>query len=100
MVGAGRPIVEGFSLQVAGGEHLTTEGVRAALSAWVERAFPALTVPVIALEHWTRPDGVLEELIELLMEPPGQDRAATDEQAPAEVFPDPSVAEPAYEDAA
>jgi hypothetical protein len=49
MEAAGWPI-EDSSLQVVSDENLTTKGVRTALLAWVERTFPALTAPVIALE--------------------------------------------------
>ncbi len=45
MLARSSPLVEGFALQVLQGEHLSMEGIRAALHVWVERCFPDIVLP-------------------------------------------------------
>lgn len=96
------PVIEGFALQVLPSEHLSIEGVRTALQCWIERCFPNIALPSLALERWTGPDGILQELLELLLSPRdpivvmSPAAADTDE----ELHVDPSVVQPPYELAA
>jgi hypothetical protein len=61
MLARSSTVVEGFALQVLQGEHLSMEGIRAALHVWVERCFPDLVLPSIMVERWTGPEGILYE---------------------------------------
>jgi hypothetical protein len=98
MLAQSSPIIEGFTLQVLPGEHLSMEGVRAALQAWVERCFPRLVLPSITVERWTGPEGLLQELLELLISQPTPEIPNLEQ--PSEVEPDPDIAQPPYEIAA
>jgi hypothetical protein len=104
MLAQSSPIVEGFALQVLQTEHLSMEGVRAALQAWVERCFPDSVRPNITVERWTGPEGILQELLELLLSQPNvttmTSSAITGADAPEELTPDPEIAQPPYEIAA
>jgi len=99
------PVVEGFALQVLPGEQLSMEGVRAGLQAWIERCFPGIVLPSITVERWTGPEGILYEVLELLLSrpypPPELSQAGSGlEDASTELEPDPSIAQPPYEAAA
>jgi hypothetical protein len=99
------PIVEGFALQVLPGEQLSMEGVRAGLQAWIERCFADIVLPSITVERWTGPEGILYEVLELLLSWPCPTTALSQaaggpEDASAELEPDPSLAQPPYEAAA
>jgi hypothetical protein len=98
MLAQSSPIIEGFALQVLPGEHLSMEGVRAALQAWVERCFPHLVLPSITVERWTGPEGILHELLELLVSQPTPELPGP--ELPSEIEPDPEIAQPPYEIAA
>lgn len=104
MLAASSPIVEGFALQVMQGEQLSVEGVRAAVHAWIERCFPGVVLPSVTIELWTGPEGIPSELIELLHSQPPPIREASPAtataDAPAELEPDPALAQPPYEIAA
>jgi len=99
------PIVEGFALQVLPGEQLSMEGVRAGLQAWIERCFPDIVLPSMTVERWTGPEGILYEVLELLLTCPYpttefSQAAEGPEGASTEVQPDPRIAQPPYEAAA
>ena len=98
------PIVEGFALQVMPGEQLSMEGVRAGLHAWIERCFPDIVLPSLTVERWTGPEGILYEVLELLLSPHptgGLSQASVSLDDPSvELQPDPSIAQPPYEAAA
>jgi len=99
------PIVEGFALQVLPGEQLSMEGVRAGLQAWIERCFPDVVLPSMTVERWTGPEGILYEVLELLLSGPPQiaelaQAAEGSEDASTELQPDPNIAQPPYEVAA
>ncbi len=99
------PIVEGFALQVLPGEQLSMEGVRAGLQAWIQRCFPDIVLPGMTVERWTGPEGILYEVLELLLSWSHPMRelaqaAESPEAASTEVQPDPSIAQPPYEAAA
>ena len=102
MLAQSSPVIESFALQVLPSEHLSLEGVRAALQCWIERCFPNIAMPLIALERWTGPDGILQELLELLLSPREpvvvMSLAGTDTEE--EPYIDPSVVQPPYELAA
>ncbi|HEX8109788.1 MAG TPA: hypothetical protein VF516_18785 [Kofleriaceae bacterium] len=103
MLTGSSPIVEGFALQVLPSEHLSVESVRAALQSWIERCFPDLVLPSLVVERWTGPEGILQELLELLLAPPGVDPATLIviyADGADELHPDPALAQPPYELAA
>ena len=56
-------VVENFSLQVAPGVQLTSEGACAAVQAWVERCFPDVTPPEVVVDVWTDARGVSEDAL-------------------------------------
>lgn len=100
MLAQSSPIVEGFALQVLPSEHLSVESVRAALQSWIERCFPDLVLPSIAVERWTGSDGILQELLELLLAHPRVQPATlivNDTDESGELHPDPGLAQPPYE---
>jgi hypothetical protein len=97
------PIVEGFALQVLPSEHLSVESVRAALQSWIERCFPDLVLPSVVVERWTGPEGILQELLELLLAVPDAEPATlivNDADSSDELHPDPGLAQPPFELAA
>jgi hypothetical protein len=101
MLAQSSPIVEGFTLQVLPSEHLSVESVRAALQSWIERCFPDLVLPNLTVERWTGPDGILQELLELLLSPASsRDMISAATGEPGELRPDPGIAQPPYEIAA
>jgi len=103
MLAQSSPIVEGFALQVLPSEHLSVESVRAALQSWIERCFPDLMLPSLTVERWTGPDGILQELLELLLAHPRAQPATlivNDADESGELHPDPGLAQPPYELAA
>jgi hypothetical protein len=105
MLARSAPIVEGFALQVLQGEHLSMEGIRAGLQVWVERCFPDIVLPSITVERWTGPEGILHELLEWLHAQPNpilevSESFPSRDDAPAELEPDPGLAQPPYEAAA
>jgi hypothetical protein len=57
-------VIEGFSLQVAGGGHLTPDALRAALEVWAERNFPDLALPRFVVWPWVDPDELQRELLD------------------------------------
>jgi hypothetical protein len=105
MLARSSPIVEGFALQVLPGDHLSMEGIRAALQVWVERCFPDLVLPSLTVERWTGPEGIQHELLELLYAQPNPIQVvsrtfASGDDTPTELQPDPELAQPPYETAA
>jgi hypothetical protein len=102
MLAQSSPVVEGFTLQVLPSEHLSMEGVRAALQSWIERCFPGVGLPNLTVERWTGPDGILYEVLALLLSHPEHAAAAAEieSEASEELRPDPSIAQPPYEVAA
>lgn len=70
MLAQSSPVVEGFALQILPSEHLSVESVRAALQCWIERCFPDLGLPDLTVERWTGPEGISQELRELLLSRP------------------------------
>lgn len=103
MLARSSPIVEGFAMQVLPSEHLSVESVRAALQSWVERCFPDLVLPNLVVERWTGPEGILQELLELLLthrDPRPAMMIAGDADSGSELHPDPGLAQPPYELAA
>ena len=56
-------VVEGFSLQVMQGRHLTIDAVRASSAAWIERCFPDLPVPAITVAFWSGDLGIEPSVI-------------------------------------
>ncbi|HEY0482335.1 MAG TPA: hypothetical protein VGD37_32665 [Kofleriaceae bacterium] len=95
MLAQSSPIIEGFTLQVLPSEHLSVESIRAALQSWIERCFPRLVLPNLTVERWTGPDGILLELLELLLSRTSANDVVSME-APAELCPDPGIAQPPY----
>ncbi|HET7501582.1 MAG TPA: hypothetical protein VFK02_11280 [Kofleriaceae bacterium] len=98
-------IVEGFSLQILQGEHLSMEGIRTALLVWVERCFPDVVQPSITIERWTGPEGILQELLEWLYAQPSLQLEVSNaifrgDDASSELHPDPGLADPPLEAAA
>lgn len=104
MLAQSSPMVEGFALQVLPSEHLSIESIRAALQSWIERCFPNVVLPSLAVERWTGPEGILPELLELLLSQPAASApfptVVTDGDASDELHPDPGLAQPPYELAA
>ena len=102
MLAQSSPVVEGFALQVLQSEHLSVESIRTALQSWIERCFPGLVLPSFTVERWTGPDGILLELLELLLSQPDSLEASATvvADAPADLHPDPGIAQPPYEVAA
>jgi hypothetical protein len=103
MLARSSPIVEGFAMQVLSSEHLSVESIRAALQSWIERCFPSLVLPNLVVERWTGPEGISQELLELLLAHPVDQPAtlsATDADVVGELHPDPGLAQPPYELAA
>lgn len=93
----------GFALQVLPSEHLSVESVRAALQSWIERCCPDLVLPNLVVERWTGPEGILQELLELLLAAPNVAPATlivNDADGSSELHPDPGLAQPPYELAA
>lgn len=52
MLGEAPVVIEGFSLEVAQGDLLTADGIRAAMEAWAQRNFPDVAVPTFEIEPW------------------------------------------------
>lgn len=103
MLAESSPIVEGFAMQVLPSNHLSIESIRVALQSWIERCFPDLVLPSLVVERWTGPEGILQELLELLLAPPGAQPATLfvdDAAGSGELHPDPGLAQPPYELAA
>lgn len=103
MLARSSPIVEGFALQVLPSEHLSVESVRAALQSWIERCFPDLVLPNLVVERWTGPEGILQEILELLLALRGVESTTmivNDADGASEWHPDPALAQPPYELAA
>jgi hypothetical protein len=91
-------VIEGFTLQILQTEHLSMEGVRSALQCWVERCFPKLVMPSITVERWTGAEGILQEVLELILTQPHVDIdglwGAID--TATETTPNPDIAQPPY----
>lgn len=103
MLAQSSPIVEGFAMQVLPSEHLSVESIRVALQSWIERCFPNLVLPNLVVERWTGPEGISQELLELLLAHPVVPPATlivADADGVGELYPDPEVAQPPYELAA
>lgn len=79
MVNEARAVVEGFSLQVAQGEHVTEEGLATALATWAARNFSEVSAPAFHVERWLAPPLSLPESWELdaaVADPPYREAAA------------------------
>jgi hypothetical protein len=103
MLAQSSPVVEGFALQVLPSEQLSVESMRAGLQSWIERCFPDLVLPSLVVERWTGPEGLLYELLELLLSRPDPimlTMISEDADQVDELRPDPGLAQPPYELAA
>ena len=85
-------VVEGFSLQVALGNHLTPDELRAALEAWAERNFAGAAPPKFRLDLWVDPDGAeapraqrpIDESESFIGDPSGEAQPGSDMAWPPE----------------
>jgi hypothetical protein len=64
-------VVESFGLQVALGNHLTPDELRAALEAWTERNFAGMAPPKFRLDQWVDPDGIESPRVPPRIDDPG-----------------------------
>jgi len=99
MLAQSSPVIEGFTLQVLSTEHLSMESVRAGVQSWVERCFPRLALPNLTVERWTGPEGLRQEVFELLLQQRRINLPVHGTDLSTEL-PDPEIAQPPYESAA